>query len=134
MCTPIGRFRREDLTLNELRLKGFFNAVSLLICTSSHRLLKTGRYEQANTMAPWILGEKFNTVYPHKGSIKALWETKWKFAVSFAGGRHHHPLLSGWPAVRQSLSNVACSVKNPSTHSTTVPSKTFDLFSRSLLM
>ncbi|KKK17909.1 pigment biosynthesis protein [Aspergillus ochraceoroseus] len=28
----------------------------------------------------WILGEKFDTVYPHKGSIKALWETKWKFA------------------------------------------------------
>lgn len=32
-------------------------------------------------MAPWLMGEKFNTVYPHKGSIKALWETKWKFAV-----------------------------------------------------
>ncbi|KAL2810307.1 Alpha/Beta hydrolase protein [Aspergillus granulosus] len=28
----------------------------------------------------WILGEKFNTVYPHKGSIKILWETKWKLA------------------------------------------------------
>ena len=32
-------------------------------------------------MAPWMMGEKFNTVYPHKGSIKALWETKWKFCV-----------------------------------------------------
>ncbi|PYI13074.1 alpha/beta-hydrolase [Aspergillus japonicus CBS 114.51] len=31
-------------------------------------------------MAPWLMGEKFNTVYPHKGSIKALWESKWKFA------------------------------------------------------
>ncbi|KAJ5176868.1 Heptaketide hydrolyase ayg1 [Penicillium canariense] len=30
-------------------------------------------------MTPWILGERFNTVYPHQGSIKALWETKWKF-------------------------------------------------------
>ncbi|KAJ5381395.1 Heptaketide hydrolyase ayg1 [Penicillium cataractarum] len=30
-------------------------------------------------MTPWILGDRFNTVYPHKGSIKALWETKWKF-------------------------------------------------------
>ena len=29
----------------------------------------------------WILGEKFNTVYPHKGSIKVLWESRWKFAV-----------------------------------------------------
>ncbi|KAJ5908538.1 Heptaketide hydrolyase ayg1 [Penicillium taxi] len=30
-------------------------------------------------MAPWMMGEKFNSTYPHKGSIKALWETKWKF-------------------------------------------------------
>jgi hypothetical protein len=29
----------------------------------------------------WILGEKFDTVYPHRGSIEALWETKWKAAV-----------------------------------------------------
>lgn len=29
----------------------------------------------------WILGEKFDTVYPHKGSIKVLWESRWKFAV-----------------------------------------------------
>ncbi|KAL4878336.1 Alpha/Beta hydrolase protein [Aspergillus karnatakaensis] len=28
----------------------------------------------------WILGDKFDTVYPHKGSIKALWETKWRAA------------------------------------------------------
>ncbi|KAL3462104.1 Alpha/Beta hydrolase protein [Aspergillus heterothallicus] len=28
----------------------------------------------------WILGDKFDTVYPHKGSIKVLWETKWRFA------------------------------------------------------
>ncbi|KAJ6155488.1 Heptaketide hydrolyase ayg1 [Penicillium chermesinum] len=34
-------------------------------------------------MPPWILGEeRFNSVYPHKGSIKALWETKWKFCSS----------------------------------------------------
>ncbi|RDW61151.1 heptaketide hydrolyase ayg1 [Aspergillus mulundensis] len=26
----------------------------------------------------WILGDKFDSVYPHKGSIKALWETKWR--------------------------------------------------------
>lgn len=102
MCTPVGKFRREDLTLNELCLKGFFNAVSLLICTSSHRLLKTGRHEQANTMAPWILGEKFNTVYPHKGSIKALWETKWKFAVSFHWWSASPPLAQ-WLASRQAV-------------------------------
>lgn len=29
----------------------------------------------------WILGEKFDAVAPHKGSIKLLWETKWRAAV-----------------------------------------------------
>lgn len=29
----------------------------------------------------WILGEKFDSVSPHKGSIKLLWETKWRAAV-----------------------------------------------------
>ncbi|KAF5636889.1 pigment biosynthesis Ayg1 [Fusarium sp. NRRL 25303] len=29
-------------------------------------------------MDEWILGEKFNTVYPHHGSIQSLWEKKWK--------------------------------------------------------
>ncbi|KAL3440210.1 Alpha/Beta hydrolase protein [Aspergillus insuetus] len=28
----------------------------------------------------WILGDKFDRVFPHKGSIRVLWETKWKFA------------------------------------------------------
>lgn len=32
-------------------------------------------------MPNWILGPKFDTVYPHKGSIKTLWESRWKFAV-----------------------------------------------------
>lgn len=32
-------------------------------------------------MPQWILGDRFETTYPHKGSIKALWETKWKFCV-----------------------------------------------------
>ena len=36
-----------------------------------------------DTMPNWILGDRFDTVYPHKGSIKALWETKWKFCVSY---------------------------------------------------
>ncbi|KAE8330220.1 Alpha/Beta hydrolase protein [Aspergillus sergii] len=31
-------------------------------------------------MPNWILGNKFDTIYPHKGSIKTLWETRWKFA------------------------------------------------------
>lgn len=42
----------------------------------------------------WILGEKFNTVYPHKGSIKVLWESRWKFAVcgSFQSSYFEHVL------------------------------------------
>lgn len=32
-------------------------------------------------MTNWILGDKFHAVYPHKNSIKGLWESKWKFAV-----------------------------------------------------
>ncbi|KAL4892276.1 Alpha/Beta hydrolase protein [Aspergillus ambiguus] len=35
-------------------------------------------------MSQWILGKKFKTVYPHKGSLKVLWETKWKFACEKA--------------------------------------------------
>lgn len=34
-------------------------------------------------MPNWILGNKFDTIYPHKGSIKTLWETRWKFAVGY---------------------------------------------------
>jgi hypothetical protein len=32
-------------------------------------------------MPRWILGDKFDTVFPHKGSLKVLWESRWKFAV-----------------------------------------------------
>ena len=31
------------------------------------------------TGSAWILGDKFNQVYPHLGSIDALWNKKWKF-------------------------------------------------------
>jgi hypothetical protein len=39
-------------------------------------------------MAPWILGDKFDTVYPHQGSMKALWEMKWKFPVRLYPPKH----------------------------------------------
>lgn len=29
----------------------------------------------------WILGDKFDTVYGHQGSIEKLWQTRWKFVV-----------------------------------------------------
>ncbi|KAL4802010.1 Alpha/Beta hydrolase protein [Aspergillus unguis] len=32
----------------------------------------------------WILGEKFDAVYPHKGSIRVLWETRWRAACAKA--------------------------------------------------
>jgi hypothetical protein len=31
------------------------------------------------TGSRWILGEKFDQVYPHLESIDALWYKKWKF-------------------------------------------------------
>lgn len=31
------------------------------------------------TGSRWILGDKFDQVYPHIGSISALWHNKWKF-------------------------------------------------------
>ncbi|EAW14606.1 heptaketide hydrolyase ayg1 [Aspergillus clavatus NRRL 1] len=31
-------------------------------------------------MTRWILGDKFDKVYPHKGSLKVLWESRWRFA------------------------------------------------------
>ncbi|EAL94052.1 heptaketide hydrolyase ayg1 [Aspergillus fumigatus Af293] len=33
-------------------------------------------------MPRWILGDKFDTVFPHKGSLKVLWESRWKSACS----------------------------------------------------
>jgi hypothetical protein len=38
---------------------------------------------QVVKMPRWILGDKFDTVFPHKGSLKVLWESRWKFAVCF---------------------------------------------------
>lgn len=67
----------------------------------------------------WILGEKFDTVYPHKGSIKVLWESRWKFAV-----RTDTNIWS------QQVLKDGCSVRNPSTLFTMAASTTSRLFSR----
>lgn len=66
----------------------------------------------------WILGEKFNTVYPHKGSIKVLWESRWKFAVCII-------LI---PLYLTATNNH--SVRTPFTLSTMAASTTSRLFSR----
>ena len=34
----------------------------------------------------WTLGSAFNEVYEHHGSMKALWEKKWRFPVSGSNG------------------------------------------------
>lgn len=44
-------------------------------------------------MVNWILGDKFDTVYPHQGSIKALWEKKWKFPVRIQDISDHQQKL-----------------------------------------
>jgi hypothetical protein len=33
-------------------------------------------------MKPYIVEDRVNTVAPHHASIKALWETKWRWPVS----------------------------------------------------
>ncbi|KAJ6107519.1 Heptaketide hydrolyase ayg1 [Penicillium sp. IBT 18751x] len=54
-------------------------------------------------MAPWMMGEKFNTVYPHKGSIKALWETKWKFCCTKSIYPFHDGALEDFEPIFQKL-------------------------------
>ncbi|CAL5871260.1 uncharacterized protein PFLUO_LOCUS5508 [Penicillium psychrofluorescens] len=54
-------------------------------------------------MAPWILGDKFNTVYPHKGSIKALWETKWKFPCQKSVYPFHDGMYEDFEPIFQKL-------------------------------
>ena len=38
----------------------------------------------------WILGDKFNQVYPHLASLQALWETKWKIPCKLSVYPFHH--------------------------------------------
>lgn len=41
----------------------------------------------------WILGDKFDTVYGHQGSIAKLWETRWKFVVSILHSRRSNEVI-----------------------------------------
>ncbi|KAJ5958191.1 uncharacterized protein N7479_005341 [Penicillium vulpinum] len=54
-------------------------------------------------MVPWILGDKFNTVYPHQGSIKVLWESKWKFCASKSIYPFHDGSLEDFEPIFQKL-------------------------------
>lgn len=64
----------------------------------------------------WILGEKFDSVSPHKGSTKLLWETKWRAAVYLTqSGKGNANKFSA---------------RNQSTHSTMANLRTSSRFSR----
>jgi hypothetical protein len=47
------------------------------------------------TGSRWILGDKFDQVYPHLGSIDNLWLKKWKFPCE----RSLYPFHDGKPEV-----------------------------------
>ncbi|KAL6233789.1 hypothetical protein BDW75DRAFT_231663 [Aspergillus navahoensis] len=51
----------------------------------------------------WILGEKFDTVYPHKGSIKTLWETKWRAACDKSVYPFHDGKLEDFEPIFEQL-------------------------------
>jgi hypothetical protein len=50
------------------------------------------------TGSRWILGDKFDQVYPHLGSIDNLWLKKWKFPCE----RSLYPFHDGKPEVSSS--------------------------------
>ncbi|KAJ5836947.1 hypothetical protein N7447_002973 [Penicillium robsamsonii] len=54
-------------------------------------------------MVPWILGDKFDTVYPHQGSIKVLWESKWKFCATKSIYPFHDGSVEDFEPVFQKL-------------------------------
>ncbi|CRG87414.1 hypothetical protein PISL3812_04431 [Talaromyces islandicus] len=54
-------------------------------------------------MTNWILGDKFNTIYPHKNSIKGLWESKWKFACSKSIYPFHDGALEDFEPIFEKL-------------------------------
>ncbi|KAL4899004.1 hypothetical protein BDW74DRAFT_171839 [Aspergillus multicolor] len=51
----------------------------------------------------WILGDKFDTVYPHKGSIKSLWETKWRAACKKSVYPFHDGKLEDFEPIFEKL-------------------------------
>jgi len=47
---------------------------------SPHKIMTNGKSSRH-----WLMGEEaFETRMPHHEGIKALWETKWRFPVSFS--------------------------------------------------
>lgn len=86
----------------------------------------------SNTSKHWLMGqEAFKARMPHHESIKALWETKWKFAVCIFPGifENYRLPLSCSPSINQ---NFRASAKRPSIHFMMALMKTLSQFSKSL--
>ena len=51
----------------------------------------------------WILGPKFDTIYPHLSGVKALWETKWSFPAKLGVYPFHDGQLSDFAPIFERL-------------------------------
>jgi hypothetical protein len=54
-------------------------------------------------LTQWILGDKFDTVYPHLSGVKALWETKWKFPAKLSVYPFHDGKLEDFAPIFERL-------------------------------
>jgi hypothetical protein len=54
-------------------------ATGVLRQPTKKQIVKMGSLDPGKKV--WILGDAFDKVMPHHESIKALWESKWKFPV-----------------------------------------------------
>ncbi|KAJ5647212.1 hypothetical protein N7490_003584 [Penicillium lividum] len=71
-------------------------------------------------MTKWMMGDRFDTVFPHKGSIKALWETKWKFCCQKSIYPFHDGAFEDFEPIFEKL--IAGNINDPFTDAYT---KTF---------
>lgn len=53
----------------------------------------------------WILGEKFDTTYPHLASLRALWETKWQLPCKLSVYPFHDGDFSDFQPIFERLIN-----------------------------
>ncbi|KAB8074421.1 Alpha/Beta hydrolase protein [Aspergillus leporis] len=54
-------------------------------------------------MPNWILGDRFNAIYPHKSSIETLWETRWKPACQKGVYPFHDGVYEDFEPIFQKL-------------------------------
>ncbi len=51
----------------------------------------------------WILGSKFDTVYPHLSGVKALWETKWQLPCKLSVYPFHDGKIEDFQPIFEKL-------------------------------